>query len=274
MMEESKKELLDWVDNNGERATAYIQGVLDERNIKINRVEATVGRKQDQWTVRDLAKVMLEMRSVAEGMISAEDIYPEIGAKETGEQSREKSRHLPPEQMEDLQSAVTADHNRVIDGAKEPDKPKSFTSVNPGIDLQSFGISGRALTILTRSGIKTVGQLVQCRARALMKLDGFGYGCLENVANALDRHGLSLLGGTAKQAEDPPAAETGEAAESGAESDTEPAEGQDTGETPKAPETPSVPDDGDLGQEAPAREAEDENQDAEYETSDTEFSFG
>lgn len=77
-LEECKKRILDIFSDpkNRDKAIAFIDRVMNEHSISVNRVEATVGRTRKDWTVRDLAKVYTEMRGIFEGMSVASEVYP------------------------------------------------------------------------------------------------------------------------------------------------------------------------------------------------------
>ncbi len=76
MLEESKKKLVEYVKDNPDKVMGYIEKIRDRFNIELPRIEAVVGRKQDDWLTRDLARVMMEMRGLEDGMASANDLYP------------------------------------------------------------------------------------------------------------------------------------------------------------------------------------------------------
>ncbi len=76
MMDESKKNLLLWCENNEERAREYITKTREKYDIELPRIEAVVGRKEADWILRDIARVMMEMRGLEDGMVSPADLYP------------------------------------------------------------------------------------------------------------------------------------------------------------------------------------------------------
>jgi len=97
-MEESKKNLLDWVTANKDKAIAYVEGKAVEYNIPMVSIEAVLGRKKAQWTPRNVAMITMQLRSVDEGMASADDMFPTAGdaekiLKETD--SKEKAEDKP-----------------------------------------------------------------------------------------------------------------------------------------------------------------------------------
>lgn len=76
MKEECESKLLSWIEGNADRANKWISDILTKHEIKLPRVEAVVGRPRSKWTVRDIARVMTELRGVEEGLQSAHDLYP------------------------------------------------------------------------------------------------------------------------------------------------------------------------------------------------------
>lgn len=77
-VEESKKALVGWLANDANKAKAltFIEGVMTEHGIDIKQVEAVVGRVQAQWTVQNLARVLMEMRGISDGLTVASEVYP------------------------------------------------------------------------------------------------------------------------------------------------------------------------------------------------------
>lgn len=76
VLEEANSSLLAYVENNREKALAWVQKTAGEHRIAIPRIEAVVGRRVTEWTVRDLTKVLTELRGVDEGLSSPADLYP------------------------------------------------------------------------------------------------------------------------------------------------------------------------------------------------------
>lgn len=92
-IEESKRAIIDMFKDpeNAKKANAFIDRVMADKQIGIKRVEATVGRVRPDWTVRDMAKVYMEMRGLYEGMTVADEIYPsEEKADQVNEARRKK----------------------------------------------------------------------------------------------------------------------------------------------------------------------------------------
>lgn len=91
MVEESKKAVLTWLStgDNKDKAWAFIERVAGEQSIELSRVEAVVGRKTKDWTIKDLARVLMEMRGIDDGMTVADEVYP--SAADAKEIERERS---------------------------------------------------------------------------------------------------------------------------------------------------------------------------------------
>lgn len=75
-MEQARNNLLHWVDNNQERAEAYVETITERFGIDLETVEAVVGKKKKNWTNREYARVLTELRGIDEGLSDAEDLYP------------------------------------------------------------------------------------------------------------------------------------------------------------------------------------------------------
>lgn len=93
MVEEAKKNLLTWVENNVEKARKYVDTMLEKHQIAPARVEAVAGRKMKDWTVRDLTRIMTELRGIDEGLNHPDDTYPdEAAAAQVTERKNAKAR--------------------------------------------------------------------------------------------------------------------------------------------------------------------------------------
>ncbi len=79
-----RRELLKWVGDPEKRAKidTFITQVMERFDIDLKDVERVVGKKRDEWLPKDLVRVLLEMRSVNDEQIRAEDIYPPPDAGE------------------------------------------------------------------------------------------------------------------------------------------------------------------------------------------------
>lgn len=76
MMAEAKKNLVEWVSKNHDKAQKYIDDACAQFNIDLDRIEAVVGRKRADWLVRDVTKVLMQLRSVKDGFASPDEIFP------------------------------------------------------------------------------------------------------------------------------------------------------------------------------------------------------
>lgn len=102
-IEQAKKNLLDKFgdEENAKKAHEFIDRVAAEKGIDLKRVEAVAGRTRDKWTVRDLAKVYMEMRGIFEGLASPDDIYPtsedaaEVMAEKQADKADRKRQSKP-----------------------------------------------------------------------------------------------------------------------------------------------------------------------------------
>ena len=92
-VDEAKNSLLDKVGKNPEGARGWIKQNLGTLAIDIKRVEALYGRTAEHWTVPDMARIYTELQSIIDGMMNAEDVYPEA-QKEAAERKREDSNPL------------------------------------------------------------------------------------------------------------------------------------------------------------------------------------
>lgn len=74
--EQAKQNLVDRV---GKRLPEYrdrCRARLEELNVPLKRVESFVGRVIDNWLAADVARVIAEIKAVADGMAVASDIWP------------------------------------------------------------------------------------------------------------------------------------------------------------------------------------------------------
>lgn len=93
-VEESKSGLAKKFTNpeNVEKANAFIDRVMEEYHIAELRVQAVVGRKRADWTVKDLVRVYAEMRGIHEKMTVPDEIYPSMDdARIVDQEKKEKA---------------------------------------------------------------------------------------------------------------------------------------------------------------------------------------
>jgi hypothetical protein len=80
--EEAKNNLVEKV---GKRLVEYRQRVRDrlkQLDVDEKRAEAQIGRKAEEWLAPDVARVIAELKSVADGMAAADDIWPPLAPPE------------------------------------------------------------------------------------------------------------------------------------------------------------------------------------------------
>jgi hypothetical protein len=100
-LEEAKSATLAAVAERPEAAKKWILKKLGELNVDRRRVEAIYGRSADHWTVPDMAKIVAEIESVDEGMMNAEDVWPEQEAEskpESGAKPKQATIAQPAEE--------------------------------------------------------------------------------------------------------------------------------------------------------------------------------
>lgn len=130
MLEEAKKNLLEWVGNNAEKANTYIDGVADRFNIAMPRIESTVGRSRSKWTVRDIAKVLTECRGISENMTVAEDVFPPIEGKAKADEPETEKPKAAPKKAAAKKPAPKKEAKEPEPAAQEPE-PAPETEPEP-----------------------------------------------------------------------------------------------------------------------------------------------
>lgn len=126
-IEESKRGMVERFkdEENRIKAHAFIDRVMEENKISEIRVTAVVGRRREDWTVPDLARVYAEMRGIKEGFTNAAEVYPDdetarevqqakdekaAGDKEEGRRKRNTSKNKddkpPPQDGSQQQSTA------------------------------------------------------------------------------------------------------------------------------------------------------------------------
>lgn len=129
MKEESKRNLLAWVQDNKEKCVQYIERLCSEYDLPQTRLDALVGRKLSDWTDRDYARVMMTLRGVQEGMVPLEEALPSMtraGEKMEAEAAR-KAEADKPKPKEDAKPAQAKAPDPKIDATQqakaEPEQP-------------------------------------------------------------------------------------------------------------------------------------------------------
>lgn len=188
ILQESRKRLVNWINANREKADDFIDKTLEAHDIALSRVEAVVGRSRKNWTARDIARVVVELRGVSDGMTNAEDVYPSHSdaARATEERNAERQASTPKPQK------ATEERNA------EPKTPTVARSVNREdkrlrvriATIDKFG--RRTQNALHAAKVEYVGSLVQMTERELSQIGGFGVKCLNEVKAYLASVGLGL----------------------------------------------------------------------------------
>ena len=91
-VDQAKKGLVSWVEQNPERAVEYIKSMISEHSIPLLAVESIVGIKMGDWSPRDTAGVVMQMRSVSEGMITAAELFPTADEAQAVQASKDARR--------------------------------------------------------------------------------------------------------------------------------------------------------------------------------------
>jgi len=80
MIDEAKTGLLKKFESDDakQKAHGFIDRVMERHNIAELRVTAVLGRARDKWTIRDLARVYMEMKGIHEGLTVVDEIYPTL----------------------------------------------------------------------------------------------------------------------------------------------------------------------------------------------------
>ena len=86
---------------------------------------------------------------------------------------------------------------------KRKAKKKKVTADSPIVDKMELPVSytklsQRALNVLQRAGIQTIGEIVQLSRDELRNIRGAGTAFIFEIENMLDEYGLSLNGGTSQ----------------------------------------------------------------------------
>lgn len=122
MIEESKDRLFSWISANIDKAREWCAKEVENiDDLDLKRIERHVGRTIDKWTVRDLARVMTEMRGILDGMTLVEDVYP------TGGDDEEPAETQTDKPAEALAKAAESGRSRRAARAKEEPKPAAET---------------------------------------------------------------------------------------------------------------------------------------------------
>jgi hypothetical protein len=109
--------LAQWVQNNPDKADLFIDETTDAHAIEMNRIEASVGKKRAQWTHREIARIMMELRAIDDAMISAESAFPLL---EAGEDLKAEVQPTPKQEEKSATKTATPKET----AKKEPETAK------------------------------------------------------------------------------------------------------------------------------------------------------
>lgn len=135
MLEECDTMLIEWVQNkdNQQKLQSFIDKTCARFSIKIEQIEAVIGRSRADWSPRDKVKVMSELRGVAEGLTNPADLYPsdedaeKVRAKKDADRAQQKSggKAPPPrdERKDTEKDTSKAEEPPKEEGKKGPGRP-------------------------------------------------------------------------------------------------------------------------------------------------------
>ena len=116
--------------------------------VELVRVERVIGRAAKDWLAPDVAQVIALMRSVADGMASADEVFPPLDAAPQGAQSQEPGQPSSaatdnPKPVEAAGSAARNDATAAAPGG-DPNatmSPEQLVAFNAGVADRKRGIS-------------------------------------------------------------------------------------------------------------------------------------
>jgi hypothetical protein len=131
MVDESRSSLVARFEDaeNQKKAHEFIDKVMERHNIAPLQVATVVGRKRENWTVKDLVRVYTEMRGIWDGLTVASEVYPSMEDArivETEKNKKEAEGKQPPKQAATPPAAEPA--KPAADNAAKPAKPAATTT--------------------------------------------------------------------------------------------------------------------------------------------------
>lgn len=134
MLEMSKKRLTEWISANRGKADEFIDHTCEEYAIDQRRIEAVIGRVRDQWTVRDMARVMAELRGIDEGLQNEQNAFPSIEAagELMAEKQEAKKTDTEPDTKKGKKAATQQDPSTSADTKAPTEELKPATSKSRG----------------------------------------------------------------------------------------------------------------------------------------------
>lgn len=123
-MEESRKSALAWISQEGnvQKANAFIDRALDEFGVSLARVEAVIGRKRADWTLKDTLRVTVEMRGIQEGLTNADEVYP------TEQDAKTVMQRKTADKADNKPQAATVDQPKETAPTKTPGEPAAASA--------------------------------------------------------------------------------------------------------------------------------------------------
>lgn len=146
-----KKNFQAWVEKNPDKVNEFLMEHMERYGLEKARIEKTIGKRTEAWSVADKAVAMMKFRSLDEGAASVDDVFPEsvaishaaqTGQKDTvagagagattgkpAEQQQEGGgqkmvEHVDPETGEVTKTAAEAPEKDEKPKAKRATKPK------------------------------------------------------------------------------------------------------------------------------------------------------
>lgn len=98
------------------------------------------------------------------------------------------------EKKEEVEAKVEAKKEKVI----KPEKPiavKAETNKLIPTIIEDLGLTNRSYNAMKNNDINYISELISMPRSKLLRLRGIGENSLFEISNALESHGLSLLGG-------------------------------------------------------------------------------
>jgi len=145
-----KKNFQSWVEKNPEKVAEFLTEHMERYGLEKARIEKTIGKRTEAWTVADKAVAMMKFRSLDEGAAAVEDVFPESVAISHAAQTGQKdtvagagagqNTGKPPEQQQEgggqkMVGHVDPETGEVTETAAEApekdEKPKAKRATKP-----------------------------------------------------------------------------------------------------------------------------------------------
>lgn len=95
MLEEAERGTLKKIADNQPKAWEFVERAIEHYGLSWSQVEASIGRRAGDWSVKDLARAYMQFKGVAEGLTDIADLYPDkdTAGQITARQDRERAAH-------------------------------------------------------------------------------------------------------------------------------------------------------------------------------------